>query len=224
MLCSRNSPAGASAVTTGGFAYGGMTGKSVAVTLESNNASGYYTNGTLGSGSLSTSPISPFSGDPIYVTLTYSGTTLQENLLDTKTAATYSTSFLILTKFPALLGASTAYVGITAASCYYGADQYFSNFSYSVLPGNANCDGRVDVNDLTIVLSDFGRSGMTWSGGDFNGDGKVDTNDLTILLSNFGATSNAPGNIQAVPEPSTVALLVASAACLFAFQRRRRAI
>ena len=53
-------------------------------------------------------------------------------------------------------------------------------------PGDANGDGRVDVNDLTIVLTNFGRTGMTWSQGEFTGDGTVDVNDLTILLTNFG--------------------------------------
>ena len=58
------------------------------------------------------------------------------------------------------------------------------------LPGDANLDGRVDVNDLTIVLSNYGRTGMTWSQGEFTGDGKVDVNDLTIVLSNYGKTDS----------------------------------
>ena len=29
------------------------------------------------------------------------------------------------------------------------------------LPGDANLDGRVDINDLTIVLTNFGQTGMT---------------------------------------------------------------
>ena len=33
------------------------------------------------------------------------------------------------------------------------------NLPPPVLPGDANGDGKVDINDLTIVLSDFGRSG-----------------------------------------------------------------
>ena len=56
----------------------------------------------------------------------------------------------------------------------------------AALPGDANLDGRVDVNDLTIVLSHFGQSGMGWSQGEFTGDGMVDVNDLTIVLSQFG--------------------------------------
>ena len=30
---------------------------------------------------------------------------------------------------------------------------------------------------------------MTWSTGDFNDDGKVDINDLTIVLTNYGTTA-----------------------------------
>ena len=53
-------------------------------------------------------------------------------------------------------------------------------------PGDANGDGRVDINDLTIVLANFGQTGMAWSQGDFTGDPTVDINDLTIVLSNYG--------------------------------------
>ena len=43
----------------------------------------------------------------------------------------------------------------------------------------------------------------TWATGDFVGDGKVDVNDLTIVLANFGRTFGAAsgGNVSAVPEP-----------------------
>ena len=62
------------------------------------------------------------------------------------------------------------------------------------LPGDANLDGTVDINDLTIVLSHFGQSvgAYGWSSGDFTGDGVVDINDLTIVLSNFGQSLTAP--------------------------------
>ena len=54
------------------------------------------------------------------------------------------------------------------------------------MPGDAELDGKVDVNDLTIVLTHYGQTGMTWTTGDFQGDGKVDVNDLTIVLSRYG--------------------------------------
>ena len=56
------------------------------------------------------------------------------------------------------------------------------------LPGDANGDGKVDINDLTIVLANFGKTGCVWSQGCMDGDpiGTVDINDLTIVLTNFG--------------------------------------
>ena len=54
-------------------------------------------------------------------------------------------------------------------------------------PGDANGDGRVDINDLTIVLANYGQNvGMSWYSGEFTGDGTVDINDLTIVLANYG--------------------------------------
>jgi hypothetical protein len=82
----------------------------------------------------------------------------------------------------------------------------------------------VDINDLTIVLTNFGQKGVTWAQGSMDGDptGTVDVNDLTIVLSNFGTTYTAASAIKAVPEPGAGTLLLVSAACLFAFARRRR--
>jgi RHS repeat-associated protein len=56
------------------------------------------------------------------------------------------------------------------------------------LPADANGDGTVDINDLTIVLSHYGSSGAAWSQGEFTGDGTVDINDLTMVLANYGST------------------------------------
>ena len=66
----------------------------------------------------------------------------------------------------------------------------------------------MDINDLTIVLTNFGRSGMNWSQGEFTGSGTVDVNDLTIVLSNFnqGAAPFAAA-MAAVPEPSALLLI-----------------
>ena len=77
----------------------------------------------------------------------------------------------------------------------------------------------MDINDLTIVLSNFGQTGMTWSQGEFTGDGTVDINDLTIVLSNFGATSGT--RINAVPEPTALVLFAIGVISLLACIWRR---
>ncbi len=92
------------------------------------------------------------------------------------------------------------------------------------LLGDANLDGEVDINDLTIVLSHYGQStGMSWSTGDVNGDGKVDINDLTIVLAHYNQSigSSAAG-LNAVPEPSTLAMFAAALFGLLACAWRGR--
>jgi hypothetical protein len=92
----------------------------------------------------------------------------------------------------------------------------------ALLPGDANEDGRVDVNDLTIVLTNFGQTGTTWSQGEFTGDGKVDVNDLTIVLAHYGqSVGTSAVGIGAVPEPGALALLAAGAAVVLACARRK---
>jgi probable HAF family extracellular repeat protein len=89
-------------------------------------------------------------------------------------------------------------------------------------PGDANGDGRVDINDLTIVLANFGQTGMTWSQGCMDGDptGTVDMNDLTLVLANYGYGATAAAGVKAVPEPAALALLLAALACLLASTHR----
>jgi len=99
---------------------------------------------------------------------------------------------------------------------------------WTILPGDANLDGKVDVGDLGVLGQYYGRtSGMTWQTCDFNGDGAVDVGDLGILGDNYGQNSPPPapagGLSQAVvlaPEPAGILLLIAGA--VTAFRRRRR--
>ena len=90
-------------------------------------------------------------------------------------------------------------------------------------PGDVNGDHRVDINDLTIVLANYGQTGLAWSQGCIDGDpnGGVDINDLTIVLSNYG-NSYAAGALAAVPEPCAVAVLAAALSALLAYRWRRR--
>ena len=64
--------------------------------------------------------------------------------------------------------------------------------SSPLLSGDANCDGKVDGSDVTILAGNWqagvtGEPNATWSMGDFNGDGKIDGSDVTILAANWQA-------------------------------------
>ena len=90
-------------------------------------------------------------------------------------------------------------------------------------PGDANKDGRVDGSDVTILAGNWQKGvddGLTasWEEGDFNGDGKVDGSDVTILAGNWQYGVEAAAS--AVPEPSTLLLLLAGMAGLFVMRRR----
>ena len=96
----------------------------------------------------------------------------------------------------------------------------FNESVYVAIPGDANLDGDVEVNEINIflgtntgdgatVLSNLDRAGtFTWSEGDFNGDGDVDSSqlnlftgeqngDYAIFLANLGRNVR-PGTSQAV--------------------------
>ena len=56
----------------------------------------------------------------------------------------------------------------------------------TLLPGDANLDGTVDVKDLAILAANY-RKHVTggWLQADFNHDGVVDVEDLALLAANY---------------------------------------
>ena len=59
--------------------------------------------------------------------------------------------------------------------------------------------------------------------GDFLGDGKVDINDLTIVLAHYGQNlGSSAGAMAAVPEPSAIAIIVAALLGLLAYAGKNR--
>jgi hypothetical protein len=61
--------------------------------------------------------------------------------------------------------------------------------SASSLTADFNEDNAVNVTDLSILATNWGRTGMTASTGDTNSDGTVNIYDLSILANNWGKTN-----------------------------------
>jgi hypothetical protein len=93
---------------------------------------------------------------------------------------------------------------------------------------DANLDGRVDDNDVTIVGATYapGVAGAHWFTGDFDYNGFVDDNDVTLLGAFYDPSAPAvpapaAGAVAAVPEPGAVWLLVCGCLATLAIAIRR---
>ena len=128
------------------------------------------------------------------------------------------------------------YIGMRINSSYESGPTYY-NFQIAdmqfivedttpdQIPGDANKDGKVDGSDVTILAGNWQKGvsdGQTakWEEGDFNGDGKVDGSDVTILAGNWQAGVEAAS--AAVPEPSTIVLLLSALTALVIGRRVRK--
>jgi hypothetical protein len=78
--------------------------------------------------------------------------------------------------------------------------------------GDANLSSGVDLSDLVIVASDFGKSGADWAEGDLNYDGDVNLSDLVIVASNFGASVAAQSAEDSTPSAVQTDEVIASPA------------
>jgi len=82
-----------------------------------------------------------------------------------------------------------------------------------VIFGDADGDGRVDDDDLSIVLANWtgvGGEGKTWGQGDFDQNGAVTDSDLSFLLANWSGGTDSVG----MPEPGSLAVLAAGGVAL----------
>jgi hypothetical protein len=76
--------------------------------------------------------------------------------------------------------------------------------------GDANLDGWVDDDDLSLLLANWQGDCSSeplrgWGLGDFNGVAPVDDDDLSLLLANWTGSPSAV--VGSVPEPTVLALL-----------------
>ena len=110
----------------------------------------------------------------------------------------------------------------------------------TLLPGDANLDGRVDVLDLAILAANY-RKHVTggWMQGDFNHDGVVDVEDLALLAANYRHTMASDvvpaydgldaaaikllslAGVTAVPEPGALIMLAVALIGALAYTWRK---
>jgi chitodextrinase len=100
----------------------------------------------------------------------------------TSTAAAYTDSGLsATTQYAYTVKAVDAAGNLSAASTSINA----TTLAGSSVTGDVNGDGKVNITDLSIMLSHWNATGATLSQGDVNGDGSVNITDLSMLLSNW---------------------------------------
>jgi hypothetical protein len=85
-----------------------------------------------------------------------------------------------------------------------------------LLHGDADGDGFAGADDLVVILTYWGQTGVTRQQGDVTGDGVVGADDYVEVLTYWGNGSPAP---EPTPEPVTLSLLLIG---VVPWLRRRR--
>ena len=92
------------------------------------------------------------------------------------------------------------------------------------IPGDANLDGSVNLDDFLVVARNFQSDprfrDSHWVAGDFNGDEFVTFADYVILANNYGRTTEAASFV-VVPEPSFKLLSLSVVSSLLSIRRPR---
>jgi serralysin len=86
--------------------------------------------------------------------------------------------------------------------------------------GDYNHNNVVDAADYTVWRDTLGRMVSAGQGADGNADGTINTGDYEFWKSKFGTILPGSGQASIVPEPSTLILLLAAAACVAVVQLR----
>jgi hypothetical protein len=80
-------------------------------------------------------------------------------------------------------------------------------FSSQPLLGDANGDGKVDIEDLDIVLANLGTTTSLRSNGNFDGAATIDLTDLNDVLNNLTPAPTSVTATASAPEPASLSLL-----------------
>ena len=97
----------------------------------------------------------------------------------------------------------------------------YNGFSEAYLEGDANLDGSVDAGDLNNLALSWRQDVAFWSAGDFNVDGRVGAADLNALALNWRSGVAAAASAPAVPEPSSITLLLLGVCAIVRHAGRR---
>jgi peptidoglycan/xylan/chitin deacetylase (PgdA/CDA1 family) len=125
--------------------------------------------------------------------LTWNTDELTTSRIDYGTTTTYDlfaesdvTTFMPWFTLPGLAPDTIYYYQITSTDLTGNSSTYVGSFNTNPQnPGDINGDGVVNLNDLSILSSNWGSESATRAQGDLNGDGKVNLNDLSILSDNW---------------------------------------
>ena len=89
--------------------------------------------------------------------------------------------------------------------------------------GDANLDGEFNSGDLTAVFKSAKYEqdvDAGWADGDWNGDGRFDSGDMIKAFQDGGYEQGPKNAVQAVPEPTSIALVLSSLIGLAMYRRR----
>jgi hypothetical protein len=199
-FCLQNDPRGEAAVGGGGGGLG-VSGITPSAELEFNLYNGggetvgyaFYTNGLTGANGANGNYVTPgsvniTSGDPIGVSLDYSGSTLSLTLTDTVADLSFTTN-LPVGNLAKVVGGSTAYIGFTGADGATASVQDISNFSFVSIP-TATLQG---TGTNTVVLF--------WPGGNYGYTLQMNSNLSTANWVNVTNPVNVVGGQNQVVIP-----------------------
>lgn len=178
------------------------------------------------------------AGFPVNTNTTATGVQILGNNASVNLGSTFFTAgtaqqvAIITTKGPSSSGSlstnlswSGAYAGKgRLAQNGVNTDTFSGSLTKTVLGGDVNLNGTVNISDFGILQTSFNQSGKHWQDGDINGNGTVNISDFGILQTNFNASlPPAPGGGagSAVPEPGSIALLVIGSLLMLARKARR---